>query len=86
MALVLQEDVLNRLVRKAASRFKRKRQKKLYGLAKRTLKKQEENTRSLKLRLNAAQFGEDRLAGSITYGPDALFTSMDTLGCTAKDY
>lgn len=53
----MEEDVVNRLLRKAAKRYKKKRKKRLYTLAKKTLKKSEENLKSLKLKLNTAQFG-----------------------------
>ncbi|CAM9440186.1 unnamed protein product [Ectocarpus sp. 6 AP-2014] len=59
VTLVLEEDVINRMLRKAAKYYKRKRRKRLYTLAKKTLKKSEENVGSLKLKLNAAQFGLD---------------------------
>lgn len=55
--MVLEEDLVNRLLRKAAKRYKKKRKKRLYTLAKKTLKKSEETVRSLKLKLNTAQFG-----------------------------
>lgn len=55
----MEEDLVNRLLRKAANRYKRKRKKRLYTLAKKTLKKSEENIKSLKLKLNTAQFGLD---------------------------
>ncbi|CAM9276018.1 unnamed protein product [Ectocarpus sp. 12 AP-2014] len=59
VTLVLEEDVINRMLRKAAKYYKRKRRKRLYTLAKKTLKKTEENVGSLKLKLNIAQFGLD---------------------------
>lgn len=59
VTLVLEEDVINRLLRSAAKRYKRKRKKRLYTLAKKTLKKSEEGIKSLKLKLNTAQFGLD---------------------------
>ncbi|CAB1111112.1 unnamed protein product [Ectocarpus sp. CCAP 1310/34] len=59
VTLVLEEDVINRMLRKAAKYYKRKRRKRLYTLAKKTLKKSEENVGSLKLKLNIAQFGLD---------------------------
>lgn len=55
----MEEDLVNRLLRKAAKRYKRKRQKRLYTLAKKTLKKSEDRIKSLKLKLNSAQFGLD---------------------------
>lgn len=59
VTLVLEEDVVNRLLRTAAKHYKGKRKKRLYTLAKKTLKKSEENIKSLKLKLNTAQFGID---------------------------
>ncbi|CAN0231716.1 unnamed protein product [Ectocarpus sp. 12 AP-2014] len=59
VTLVLEEDVINRMLQKAAKYYKRKRRKRLYTLAKKTLKKSEENVGSLKLKLNIAQFGLD---------------------------
>lgn len=59
MALVLEEDFVNRLLRKAAKRYKKKRNKRLYTLAKKILKNTEANVRSLRLELNSAQFGMD---------------------------
>lgn len=59
MTVVVEEDILNRVLRKAAMRYKRKRKKRLYALAKKTLKKSERNITSLKLKLNVAQFGLD---------------------------
>lgn len=55
----MEEDLVNRLLRKAAKRYKRKRKKRLYTLAKKTLKKSEDHIKSLKLKLNSAQFGLD---------------------------
>lgn len=59
MTLVVEEDIINRLLRKAAKRYKKKRNKPLYILAKKALKKGEAQVRSLKLTLNSAQFGMD---------------------------
>lgn len=59
MALVVEEDVINRVLRKAANRYKKKRNKPLYTLAKKALRKREAKVRSLKLTLNSAQFGMD---------------------------
>ncbi|CAN0081825.1 unnamed protein product [Scytosiphon promiscuus] len=65
MTLVLEEGPVNRLIRKAAKHYKRKRQKRLYALTKSTLKKSEEHIRALKFKLNTAQFGLDN---SLTSG------------------
>lgn len=59
-AIIVEEDMINGVIRRAAMRCKKRRRKKLYGLAKKTLKHNEENIRSLKLILNTAQFGLDR--------------------------
>lgn len=57
VALVIQEDLVNRLLRKAVKRYKKKRKKRLYTLAKKMLKKREAKVRSLKHTLNLGQFG-----------------------------
>lgn len=58
--LVLEQDVISRVLRKAAARYKKKRSRRLYALTKRALKGHERKIRALKLRLNASQVGLDR--------------------------
>ncbi|CAN0049061.1 unnamed protein product, partial [Sphacelaria rigidula] len=57
------EDVVNRVLRKVVTVSKKKRHKRVYRLAKRIVKRQEESVRALKLRLSAAQFGLDSSVG-----------------------
>eukprot|EP00752_Nemacystus_decipiens_P002143 g2042.t1 len=87
VTLVVEEDIVNRLLRKAAKRYKRKRKKRLYTLAKKTLKKSEEHIESLKLKLNSAQFGLDNSLAdreSIDSTPDHKESSPNSVQGTAE--